>query len=99
MGLMSKRSSAARQVAGSRRKRDSKRRDFMGASSGCKAVMAERVLQGKCRLKAAVGVAGARKPVNIVTSIERADSVWYHPRNARRPIARKESVDRYVGDY
>jgi hypothetical protein len=50
---MSKRSSAARQVAGSKRKRESNRRDFMGASSGCRARTAERVLHGKRRLKAA----------------------------------------------
>src|SRR5260370_240398 len=59
MGLMSKRSSAARQLAGSKRKRESKRRDFTGASSGCRARTAERVLHGKRRLKAAVGAARA----------------------------------------
>src|SRR5258708_3253184 len=63
MGLMSKRSSAARQLAGSKRKRESKRRDFTGASSGCWARTAERVLQAKRRLKAAVGAARAVQPV------------------------------------
>jgi hypothetical protein len=42
-------------VAGSKRKRESNRRDFTGASSGCWARTAERVLHRKRRLKAAVG--------------------------------------------
>src|SRR5258707_15376463 len=63
MGLMSKRSSAARQLAGSKRKRESKRRDFTGASSGCWARTAESVLQAKRRLKAAAGAARAVQPV------------------------------------
>src|SRR5260370_35460258 len=62
MGLMSKRSSAARQLAGSKRKRESKRRDFTGASSGCWARTAERVLHGKRRLKAAVGARRGGQP-------------------------------------
>src|SRR5260370_42223703 len=67
MGLMSKRSSAARQLAGSKRKRESKRRDFTGASSGCWARTAERVLHGKRRLKAAVGGARAGQPAPRVS--------------------------------
>src|SRR5260370_42031822 len=66
MGLMSKRSSAARQLAGSKRKRESKRRDFTGASSGCWARTAESVLQAKRRLKAAVGAARAVQPVALL---------------------------------
>src|SRR6266436_159709 len=79
-GLVSKRSSAARQVTGSKRKRRSERRDFTGASSGCKARTAESVLQGKRRLKAAIGFAWAREAVPFIGSIERTPSVWYHPR-------------------
>src|SRR5690242_16529542 len=83
-GLMSKRSSAAKQVAGSKRKRRSERRDFTGASSGCKARTAERVLQGKRRLKAAIGPAWAREAVPFIALIEPTLSVWYHPRKALR---------------
>src|SRR6266446_3271821 len=82
MGLMSKRSSAAKQVAGSNRQRRSKRRDFTGASSGCRGDGGEGTTK-EAQTKSGGWGRKACGAVLFITSIERPDCVWYHPRNAR----------------
>src|SRR6266850_1685477 len=77
MGLMSKRSSAARLVAGSKNRINSKKRDFMRVPP----MLAELERRREYYREGGTESAGGRG--RWAWAIERACSVWYHPRDIR----------------
>src|SRR4051812_41946801 len=78
MGLMSKRSSAARLVAGSKNRINGKKRDFMRVPP----MLAEIERRREYYREAGTESAGGRRG-RWAWPIERACSVWCHPRDIR----------------
>src|SRR5258707_7870845 len=103
MGLMSKRSSlgtpAARQVAGRNKRRDSKRRDFTGATSDAETGNGGEGTTREAGTESSGSYRGGRDWVQSLRQFNRSIASYTIRAIAEKTKLPGGAIDRYVGDY